>query len=101
MFRARLFRSPSNAWVEQGDGATAAYPCRASRLLLFTYVMSGTASVCAFYALFSIVIIATWRTSSWIGADGLIAGYRQRRHDHKTPSLAPVVTGAAEHAKAA
>jgi len=73
----------------------------ASLLLLFTYVMSGTASVCAFYALFSIVILATWRTSSWIGADGLIAGYRQRRHDHKTPGLAPVVTGAAEHAKAA
>jgi thiosulfate dehydrogenase [quinone] large subunit len=49
-----------------------------SLALLFTYVMSGTASVCAFYALFAIVILATWRTSSWIGVDGLVAGYRQR-----------------------
>ncbi|HEY5267074.1 MAG TPA: DoxX family protein [Acidimicrobiales bacterium] len=49
-----------------------------SLLLLFTYVMSGTASVTAFYALFAIVILATWRTSSWIGVDGLISGYRQR-----------------------
>jgi thiosulfate dehydrogenase [quinone] large subunit len=52
--------------------------CLGSLLLLFTYVMSGTASVCAFYALFAIVILATWRTSSWIGVDGLISGYRQR-----------------------
>jgi thiosulfate dehydrogenase [quinone] large subunit len=52
----------------------------ASLALLFTYVMSGTASVCAFYALFAIVILATWRISSWIGVDGLIAGYRQRHH---------------------
>jgi thiosulfate dehydrogenase [quinone] large subunit len=50
-----------------------------SLALLFTYVMSGTASVCAFYALFAIVILATWRTSSWLGADGLLIGYRQRR----------------------
>jgi len=49
-----------------------------SLALLFTYVMSGTASVCAFYALFAIVILVMWRTSSWIGVDGLIAGYRQR-----------------------
>lgn len=48
-----------------------------SLLLLFTYVMSGTASVCAFYALFAIVILTMWRTSSWIGIDGLIASYRQ------------------------
>jgi thiosulfate dehydrogenase (quinone) large subunit len=47
--------------------------------LLFTYVMSGTASVCAFYALFAIVILVMWRTSSLIGADGVIAGLRQRR----------------------
>jgi thiosulfate dehydrogenase [quinone] large subunit len=52
--------------------------CLASLLLLFTYVMSGTASVCAFYALFAIVILATWRTSSWIGIDGLLSGRRQR-----------------------
>jgi thiosulfate dehydrogenase (quinone) large subunit len=58
--------------------------CLGSLLLLFTYVMSGTASVCAFYALFAIVILAMWRTSSWIGVDGLISGYRQRRALAKT-----------------
>lgn len=55
-----------------------------SLALLFTYVMSGTASVCAFYALFAIVIIAMWRTSSWIGVDGLISGYRQRHDAEKS-----------------
>jgi thiosulfate dehydrogenase [quinone] large subunit len=49
-----------------------------SLALLFTYVMSGTASVCAFYAAIAIVILVMWRTSSWIGIDGLISGYRQR-----------------------
>jgi hypothetical protein len=58
--------------------------CLGSLLLLFTYVMSGTASVCAFYALFAIVILTMWRTSSWIGVDGLISGYRQR---HVEPKL--------------
>lgn len=48
-----------------------------SLALLFTYVMSGTASVCAFYALFAIVILVMWRTASWIGVDGLVARYRQ------------------------
>jgi thiosulfate dehydrogenase [quinone] large subunit len=57
--------------------------CLGSLLLLFTYVMSGTASVCAFYALFAIVILATWRTSSWIGVDGFISGYRQRHVEPK------------------
>src|ERR1700722_10322441 len=61
--------------------------CLGSLLLLFTYVMSGTASVCAFYALFAIVILATWRTSSWIGVDGLISGYRQRHPDLFTARL--------------
>ncbi len=64
-----------------------------SLALLFTYVMSGTASVCAFYALFAIVVLVMWRTSSWIGADGLISGYRQRhpglfttrQHLHRLP----------------
>jgi thiosulfate dehydrogenase [quinone] large subunit len=55
--------------------------CLGSLLLLFTYVMSGTASVCAFYALFAVVILIMWRTSSWIGVDGLISGYRQRRRN--------------------
>jgi thiosulfate dehydrogenase (quinone) large subunit len=47
-----------------------------SLALLFTYVMSGTASVCAFYALFAIVILTMWRTASWLGVDGLVARYR-------------------------
>ena len=50
----------------------------ASLALLFTYVMSGTASVCAFYALFAIVLLATWRASSWLGIDGLLAARRGR-----------------------
>jgi thiosulfate dehydrogenase [quinone] large subunit len=54
-----------------------------SLALLFTYVMSGTASVCAFYALFALIILATWQTSSWIGVDGLIFGYRQRHQDSR------------------
>lgn len=68
----------------------------ASLGLLFTYVMSGTASVCAFYALFALVILVTWRTSSWIGADGVIAAYRQRHHDrgrHLGWHRAPAATG--------
>ena len=74
-----------------------------SLALLFTYVMSGTASVCGFYALFAIVILATWKTSSWIGADGAIAAYRQRRHDRRLSTQAPGVTGIVvqEHARAA
>ncbi|MDT7710353.1 MAG: thiosulfate dehydrogenase (quinone) large subunit [Pseudonocardiales bacterium] len=78
-------------------GAFTRVAAIASLALLFTYVMSGTASVCAFYALFAIVILATWRTSSWIGVDGLIAGYRQRHHDggSTTWSPAPVVGSAA------
>jgi thiosulfate dehydrogenase [quinone] large subunit len=58
-----------------------------SLALLFTYVMSGTASVCAFYAAIAIVILVMWRTSSWIGADGLIAAYRQRHPDLFTARL--------------
>jgi thiosulfate dehydrogenase (quinone) large subunit len=54
-----------------------------SLVLLFTYVMSGTASVCAFYALFAIVILTMWRTASWLGIDGLVASYRQH-HPGKT-----------------
>jgi thiosulfate dehydrogenase (quinone) large subunit len=53
----------------------------ASLLLLFTYIMSGTASVCAFYALCAIIVLATWRTSTWIGLDGVIAGFKQRRRN--------------------
>jgi thiosulfate dehydrogenase [quinone] large subunit len=70
-----------------------------SLALLFTYVMSGTASVCAFYALFAIVVLATWRTSTWIGIDGLVAGYRQRRSDRQpTPENATGIVGLATKA---
>jgi len=72
-----------------------------SLLLLFTYVMSGTASVCAFYALFSVVLLATWRTSGWIGIDGLIAGYHQRHQARSISAPRFGVTGTAEQAKAA
>jgi hypothetical protein len=58
--------------------------------------------VCAFYALFALVLLATWRTSSWLGADGFIAGYLQRRHDRRLAgrpahaiSVAPVAAQAA------
>lgn len=70
-----------------------------SLALLFTYVMSGTASVCAWYALFAIVILVMWRTSSWIGADGLIAGYRQHHPNLFTFHL-PRARGAAGTAAA-
>ena len=67
-----------------------------SLALLFTYVMSGTASVCAFYALFAIVILTMWRTSSWLGADGLIASYRQHHpRAQRTSSRQPASQGAA------
>jgi thiosulfate dehydrogenase [quinone] large subunit len=74
-----------------------------SLALLFTYVMSGTASVCAFYALCAIVVLTMWRTSSWIGIDGLIARYRQRRHARQdaAPALKTGVTGTASAVKTA
>jgi uncharacterized membrane protein YphA (DoxX/SURF4 family) len=70
-----------------------------SLAMLFTYVISGTASVCALYALFAIVILAMWRTSSWIGVDGLVAGFRQRHNDRRTSG--ENVTRTLEFAKAA
>jgi thiosulfate dehydrogenase [quinone] large subunit len=70
----------------------------ASLALLFTYVMSGTASVCAFYGLFAVAILATWRTSSWIGLDGLIAGYRRR---HRAELLELTLAGIQADARAA
>lgn len=74
----------------------------ASLALLFTYVMTGTASVCAFYALFAIVIIATWKASSWIGVDGMVAGYRQRhQHAVRLSGLESDATGTLEPAQAA
>jgi uncharacterized membrane protein YphA (DoxX/SURF4 family) len=64
----------------------------ASLALLFTYIMSGTASVCGFYALCAIIVLATWRTSTWIGVDGIIAGYKQRRHHVVPVEVVAVVT---------
>jgi thiosulfate dehydrogenase [quinone] large subunit len=67
-----------------------------SLVLLFTYVMSGTASVCAFYALFAVVLLMMWRTAGWIGADGVLSGFRQRHMkmmvDDAMSSVAPVAT---------
>jgi len=105
------FVVPNSGWIavlvafaELAIGAALALgfltplACLGSLLLLFTYVMSGTASVCAFYAFFAIVILATWRTSSWIGVDGLLSGRRQRhiasKHIEEAPEeevQAPVV----------
>jgi thiosulfate dehydrogenase (quinone) large subunit len=86
------FVVPNSGWIaivvafaELAIGAALAVgfltplACLGSLLLLFTYVMSGTASVCAFYALFAIVLLATWRTSGWIGIDGLLSARHQRR----------------------
>ena len=48
----------------------------------------------------ALVLLATWRTSSWIGVDGLIGGYLQRRHDFS--STEPVVVRSVKgHAVAA
>ena len=49
----------------------------ASLALLFTYMMSGSAGG-VLHALFAVIVLTMWRTSSWIGIDGLLAGYRQR-----------------------
>jgi len=59
-----------------------------SLALLFTYSMSGTAGVTAFYTLFAVVILATWRTSGWIGIDGVMHGYIQHHRSHPTPTTA-------------
>jgi thiosulfate dehydrogenase (quinone) large subunit len=66
-----------------------------SLALLFTYVMSGTASVCAWYALFAIVILAMWRTASWIGVDGFVASYRQHHVGQHTSIRLPWSRGSA------
>ena len=75
-----------------------------SLALLFTYVMSGTASVCAFYALCAIIILTFWKTSSWLGIDGFVASYRQHHKNERelhTPvrhflSRVPAGTGAVD-----
>ncbi len=71
-------------------------------LLNFTYVMSGTASVNAFYALFAVVILATWRTSGMIGVDGIVSGYLQRhREGREASSRRHGLAGIARHPQAA
>jgi thiosulfate dehydrogenase [quinone] large subunit len=62
-----------------------------SLLLLITYIMSGTAGVTGFYALCALIVLATWRTSTWIGIDGVISGFRQRRHLAVAVDVEPVV----------
>jgi uncharacterized membrane protein YphA (DoxX/SURF4 family) len=87
------FRRPNSGWIgvliavaEWGIGIALVLgvftrlAALGSLVLLFTYVMSGTASVCACYALFAIVILVTWKTANWIGVDGVIASYRQHHH---------------------
>ena len=61
-------------------------------LLNLTYMFSGVAGVNPAYMIFSIVLIVAWRTSGWLGADGLLMGYLQRRH-----SAAPAVEGDPPH----
>jgi thiosulfate dehydrogenase [quinone] large subunit len=69
----------------------------ASLFLLLTYIMSGTAGVTGFYALCALIVLATWRTSTWIGLDGLLAGFRQRRRNAvPVVEAAPVVTATPE-----
>ncbi len=65
-------------------------PLAAGGALLFnlTYMLSGTAGVNPFYAMFAVVILATWRTSGWIGVDGLIEGYRAH-HPQLTQARGP------------
>jgi thiosulfate dehydrogenase [quinone] large subunit len=55
-------------------------PIAAGGLLVLniTYMLSGTAGVNPVYALFAVLLLVTWRTSGWIGVDGLIAGFRSR-----------------------
>ena len=52
-------------------------------LMNLTYMLSGTAGVNPVYALVAVVVLATWRSSGWIGVDGLIAGARQRRRQQR------------------
>jgi thiosulfate dehydrogenase [quinone] large subunit len=73
-------------------------------VLNLTYMLSGTAGVNPFYALFAVVILATWRTSGWIGVDGLLGGYLQRHRDGSARHVLGRrhgVAGTIGHAKAA
>lgn len=65
------------------------------------YMLSGTAGVNPFYALLTVTVLVTWRTSGWIGVDGLITGYVQRRKDHQHLSQGKDVVGIVEQRRAA
>ena len=73
-----------------------------SLALLFTYVMSGTASVCAFYALFPVVILATWRTLRLARRRRVRRGLRPAPpRPPATPTTAPVISPVPAPARAA
>jgi thiosulfate dehydrogenase [quinone] large subunit len=62
----------------------------AGLVLNVTYMLSGTAGVNPAYAAASILLILTWRTSGWIGCDGITMGILQRRHGrHDAGARAP------------
>lgn len=67
-------------------------------ILDMTYMLSGSAGVNPFYAMFAVIILATWRTSGWIGVDGLLGGYLQHRRELRQPAG---VAGLVEHSRAA
>jgi len=69
-------------------------------LLNLIYMLSGVAGVNPFYALLTVIVLATWRTSGWIGADGLIMGYLQRGKDHRPLSRQEDVAGIVKHPRA-
>lgn len=70
-------------------------------LLNVIYMFSGVAGVNPLYAIFAVVILATWRTSGWIGIDGLIQGYLERRRGHRHLVLHKDLTGTAKGVQAA
>jgi thiosulfate dehydrogenase [quinone] large subunit len=61
-------------------------------LLNIVYMLSGTAGVNPVFMVASVVLIVAWRTSGWIGFDGLLMGYRQH-HPH-TPASGAETAGA-------
>src|SRR5579875_3372411 len=52
-------------------------------LMNLIYMLSGTAGVNPVYALFAVIVLVTWRTSGWIGVDGLLEGYIERRRENR------------------
>ena len=50
-------------------------------VLNLTYMLSGTAGVNPVYAIVAVILLATWRTSGFIGVDGLIQGFWQNRKE--------------------